>query len=143
MEKAGNEMVAHGAKAHSLNGTVNKYDSVYTNVLNFTHDFKCFSKDAEFIRNYAKKNPSYFFTVNFPKKPQVFVSISGITTSVNKSSQDTFYIQPIYDSDIYNDHFSMNMNYDDGALNYERIQICYYAYVNPKEYLPTDSEPAN
>lgn len=121
-----------------LNKTVNKYDGVYTKLINFTHDSNCFTKDYEFLKTYSKGSPSYYFSVYFPIKPQVFVSFNGLTVSKLNAVQDILYILPIYESEIFHDHFAMSMQYVPDKLKYERIQICYYAFVNPSEYLTKD-----
>lgn len=132
------EMQSVYQQSQELNKTVMKYDGVYTNVVNYTHDSNCFTKDYEFLKNYAKGSPSYYFGVYFPVKPEVFVSFNGLTVSKLNAVKDTLYVAPIYDSEIFNDHFSMGMQYFPDRLRYERIQICYYAFVNPSQYLPND-----
>ena len=120
-----------------INKTVVKYDTVFSRIVNFTHDSNCFRKDQNFIETKGVGSLSYYYTKIFPIKPRVFITLSGVAARKNQSDTDSVIFQEISNNDIYNDHFTLSTALNNKFYNYSMIQICYYATVNLLEYIPT------
>ena len=124
--------------ATAINTTVVKYNTVFSNIINYTHDSNCFKKDKDFIDTKGVESLSYYFNFRFPIKPRVFVSLAGISAKKSQADTDNVVFQDILNNDIFVDHFTLSTSLNRRFYNYSMIQICYYATVNLLEYIPAN-----
>jgi len=126
------------AEAKRLNVSVARFDQVFTNVLNYTHDHACFKIEENYIKTKGVEDLSYFFSFYFPLRPRVFVTLTGLGLKRNLNVLDTFLFQEIQQNDIFNDHFTLNLMINRQFLTYTLVELCYYATVNLVEFIPPE-----